>query len=171
MLPGQLDLFAGGTPAIDESFARLRRTNLDAEAWFDLAPGWLSGHERLFNDLVEGTHWRAERREMYENVVDVPRLHAVLPADGPGHPLIEPMRRALSQHYGEEFTRVSLAYYRDGNDSVAWHGDYVARHMRHALVATVSLGAPRRFLLRPRGGGSSVRLSLGEGDLLVMGGT
>jgi alkylated DNA repair dioxygenase AlkB len=54
---------------------------------------------------------------------------------------------------------------------VAWHGDTVARELPNALVATVSVGAPRRFSLRPKGGGRSLSLSLGWGDLLVMGGT
>src|SRR5262249_45283546 len=103
--------------------------------------------------------------------VDVPRLYGALPDDGPGHPVIEPMRRVLGERYSTDFTRVSVALYRDGRDSVAWHGDYVAREMDTALVASVSVGAPRRFLLRPKGGGRSTSLTLGWGDLLVMGGT
>jgi alkylated DNA repair dioxygenase AlkB len=81
------------------------------------------------------------------------------------------MRRALDRRYATAFERISLAYYRDGRDSVAWHGDYVARRMETALVATVSVGAPRRFLLRPHGGGRSIAYSIGWGDLIVMGGT
>jgi alkylated DNA repair dioxygenase AlkB len=108
---------------------------------------------------------------MYERNVEVPRLYGVLPEDGPGHPIIQPVQRALSEYYGEQFERISLGYYRDGNDSVAWHGDYVARRMHSALVATVSVGAPRRFALRPHGGGTSIPFSLGWGDLIVMGGT
>jgi alkylated DNA repair dioxygenase AlkB len=171
VMASQLGLFGGHVPAIDEAFAGLCRTELPPDAWFDLVPGWLSGHAELFRVLAEGTRWRQESREMYERTVEVPRLYAVLPADGPNLPLLQHMRQVLSRRYGEEFTRTSLAYYRDGNDSVAWHGDYVARRMKHALVATVSVGAPRRFLLRQKQGGSSLRLSLGEGDLLVMGGS
>jgi alkylated DNA repair dioxygenase AlkB len=81
------------------------------------------------------------------------------------------MRASLSEHYREPFAFVTLALYRDGRDSVAWHGDYVAREMPGALVATVSLGEPRRFLLRPAAGGRAVKFSLGWGDLLVMGGS
>jgi alkylated DNA repair dioxygenase AlkB len=77
----------------------------------------------------------------------------------------------LSGRYGEDFARIGLGYYRDGRDSVAFHGDYVARELPSALVASVSTGAPRRFLLRPSGGGASRALTLGWGDLLVMGGT
>src|SRR5262249_49454864 len=70
-----------------------------------------------------------------------------------------------------DFCRVSVACYRDGCDSVAWHGDQVARQLDEALVATVSVGAPRKFLLRKREGGRSLSFALGCGDLLVMGGT
>ncbi len=108
---------------------------------------------------------------MYERVVEVPRLHAVLPADGDGHAVLASIRRALDARYATAFERVSLAFYRNGEDSVAWHGDYVARRLPEALVATVSVGAPRRFLLRPHGGGRSIALELGWGDLIVMGGS
>jgi len=121
--------------------------------------------------LVRETAWRRERRRMYDRVVEVPRLVASLPDDGPGHPLVEQIRALLSAHYATAFTRVSMGYYRDGADSVAWHGDTTARDMDEpTLVATVSLGAPRRFLLRPRGGGRSLAFPLGRGDLFVMGG-
>src|SRR5207237_6921479 len=103
--------------------------------------------------------------------VDVPRLVAALPEDGPGHPLLAEMAAALGQRYGVAFTRTGLALYRDGNDSVAWHGDRVARDLPEAVVATVSLGQPRRFLLRPAEGGSALAFALGWGDLIVMGGS
>jgi alkylated DNA repair dioxygenase AlkB len=168
---GQLGLFGNGAPSIDTSFAKLERRELEAGAWLDYAPGWLQGHEAIFEELSRSMRWRQESREMYERQVEVPRLYAVLPEDGAGPPILDAMRRVLSGRYGEEFERVSVAYYRDGRDSVAFHGDYVARNLPEALVATVSVGAPRRFLMRPKGGGRSVALSLGWGDLLVMGGT
>jgi alkylated DNA repair dioxygenase AlkB len=167
----QLTLFGNEEPRCDASFATLRRTTLDKGAWVDVAPGWVEGHARLFEVLAQGTAWRAEERKMYDRMVDVPRLHAVLPRDGPGHPVLEEMRRALDRRYGTAFEHVSLALYRDGQDSVAWHGDQVARRLPEALVATVSVGAPRRFLLRPYGGGRSFGYSLGWGDLVVMGGS
>src|SRR3954470_5292697 len=161
MLAGQRSLFGREPVAVDESFAALRRIALDATAWVDYAPGWVRGQEEVFEHLVRTTAWRREQREMYDRTVDVPRLVAGLPEDGPGHPAIETMRAALSARYGTALPNVSLGYYRDGRDSVAWHGDYVAREMDEALVATVSLGQPRRFLLRPKGGGPSIAFSLG----------
>jgi len=169
VLPRQLGLFSVPTPGFDAGFAAVRRLELDEDAWIEHAPGWVSGHDALFDELERAVAWRSERRPMYDRVVDVPRLVAgPLPVP---HPLLEAMRVALSERYGETFTRVSFALYRDGKDSVAWHGDTTARDMDEpTLVATVSLGEPRRFLLRPRGGGRTIPFSLGRGDLFVMGG-
>ncbi|MET7982575.1 MULTISPECIES: alpha-ketoglutarate-dependent dioxygenase AlkB [unclassified Streptomyces] len=155
----------------------LRRTTLGDGAWIDLLPGWLSGADELFTRLAAEVPWRAERRQMYEHVVDVPRLLAYFRADDPlPHPVLDEARDALSAHYAEElgegFTTAGLCYYRDGRDSVAWHGDRIGRGAREdTMVAIVSVGAPRDLLLRPRGGGDTVRRPLGHGDLIVMGGS
>jgi alkylated DNA repair dioxygenase AlkB len=171
MLAGQLSLFGGGAPSIDPGFRRMRRLQLDPTAWVDHCPGWVQGHQQLCDILAEETRWQHQRVEMYERTVDVPRLVAALPEDGPGHPLLAEMMRALDARYGVAFTRIGLALYRDGNDSVAWHGDRVARELPEAIVATVSLGEPRRFLLRPAEGGPARAFALGWGDLIVMGGS
>ena len=171
MIGGQLGLFGHDAPTIDEDFRELQHVELADGAWYDYAPGWLTGHGTMFESLLHSTRWQASSREMYERTVEVPRLYAGVPADGPGHPLFERMRDVLRARYDETFVRTSMALYRDGNDSVAWHGDYVARTMENALVATVSVGAARKFLLRPKTGGRSIALQLGLGDLLVMGGT
>lgn len=171
MLAGQLTLLGGGAPSIDESFAGLERRTLSEGAWVDYQSGWVTGHREVFEALVANTQWHETTREMYERTVDVPRLIAALPADGPGHPLIERMRTALDRRYQQTFERTGLAFYRHGQDSVAWHGDYIARELPEAVVATVSFGEPRRFLLRPKSGGPSIAYRLGWGDLIVMGGT
>jgi alkylated DNA repair dioxygenase AlkB len=173
-MPSQPLLFdhGRGQPAVDAgALARLRRTDLDSGAWVEHLPDWVIGQDALLDILVRGTAWRRERRHMYDRTVDVPRLVASLPDDGPGHPLLERIRGLLSAHYATAFARVSMGLYRDGSDSVAWHGDTTARDLDEpTLVATVSLGAPRRFLMRPRGGGRSIAFALGRGDLFVMGG-
>ncbi|MFF2133650.1 alpha-ketoglutarate-dependent dioxygenase AlkB [Streptomyces olivochromogenes] len=154
-----------------------RRTVLGDGAWIDLLPGWLSGADALFARLVDEVPWRAERRQMYEHVVDVPRLLAYYRAgDALPHPILGEARQALSAHYarelGEPFTTAGLCYYRDGRDSVAWHGDRIGRGAREdTMVAILSVGAPRDLLLRPRRGGETVRRPLGHGDLIVMGGS
>ena len=175
MSSAQCSLLGHGEPAIDTGFAAITRRDLAGEAWFEYQADWVSGHEVLFQALASGTRWQAQQRQMYDRTVSVPRLVASLPADGPGHPLLAQMRSVLEARYRTDLPNVTMALYRDGNDSVAWHGDYVARELTAAVVATVSLGAPRRFLLRPRSPHSGVRrslaMSLGWGDLIVMGGS
>ncbi|NEA20362.1 alpha-ketoglutarate-dependent dioxygenase AlkB [Streptomyces halstedii] len=155
----------------------LRRTVLGDGAWVDLLPGWLSGGDALFTALVADVPWRAERRRMYDRTVDVPRLLAFYGAADPlPDPVLDEARMALSAHYaeelGESFTTAGLCYYRDGRDSVAWHGDTHGRSSyEDTMVAILSLGAPRDLLLRPVGGGGTVRRPLGHGDLIVMGGS
>jgi alkylated DNA repair dioxygenase AlkB len=168
----QLALFGrDDEPGFDPTFARARRSQLADGAWVDEVPGWARGHEKLFELLERGMRWRSERRFMYDRTVDVPRLIASVPRDGDGHPVIEQMRLALSARYREELVHVSMALYRDGKDSVAFHGDTTARDLPEALVATLSLGFPRKFQLRPTAGGESIAFMLGQGDLLVMGGS
>ncbi|HTB56387.1 MAG TPA: alpha-ketoglutarate-dependent dioxygenase AlkB, partial [Polyangia bacterium] len=167
----QPSLLGGGPPAVDATaLLGMRRLVLDDTAWVDHLPGWVAGHEALFDELVRSTAWRHERRRMYDRLVDVPRLVAGFPADGRGHPILAHIRGLLDAHYATAFERVSAAYYRDGRDSVAWHGDTTARELPEAVVATISLGEPRRFLLRPRAGGTTRSFGLGWGDLFVMGG-
>ncbi|MFF3908009.1 alpha-ketoglutarate-dependent dioxygenase AlkB [Streptomyces sp. NPDC001848] len=155
----------------------LRRTHLGAGAWIDVLPGWLSGADALFVQLAAEVPWRAERRHMYDHTVDVPRLLAFYHAGEPlPHPVLEEARDALSAHYatelGEPFVTAGLCFYRDGRDSVAWHGDRIGRGAREdTMVAILSVGAPRDLALRPRGGGHAVRHPLGHGDLIVMGGS
>ena len=167
----QASLFGFGSPKLDPSLAGVRRSQLDAGAWIDHLPGWLEGHEALFDALRTTTRWQHQRRRMYERIVDVPRLVATIPDDGPGHPVLAEASAALSRRYRLALDRISLAYYRDGRDSVAWHGDRLGRLVDDTVVAILSVGAPRRFLLRPAAGGASRAFDLGWGDLLVMGGS
>lgn len=174
-MPLQGSLFDGEAIALG-SLDALRRTQLDATAWVDVAPGWLSGASEVFDRLAERVPWHAERRPMYDRVVDVPRLISFFGEHDPlpDRVLVE-ARDALTEHYlpelGEPFRTAGLCFYRDGRDSVAWHGDTIGRGATHdTIVAIVSVGAPRALLLRPRGGGASVRFTAGHGDLLVMGG-
>src|SRR5262249_26865402 len=169
--PQQRSVFDSGEPGFDPYFHDISRIPLARGAWLDHLPGWLKGHDAVLDTLWTTTRWQSERRRMYDRVVDVPRLFASLPDDGPGHPILAPMADALSARYGRSLHRTSMAAYRDGRDSVAFHGDRLGIHRADAIVAIVSLGEPRRFLLRPAGGGASRAFDPGWGDLLVMGGT
>jgi alkylated DNA repair dioxygenase AlkB len=153
------------------------RQELGRGAWIDVLPGWLRGADALFDDLVDRVPWHGERRQMYERLVDVPRLLSFYDeaAELP-HPVLTQARDALTAHYGAElgepFRTAGMCLYRDGRDSVAWHGDTIGRgRAEDTMVAIVSLGSPRSLLLRPRGGGATIRNNLGHGDLIVMGGS
>jgi alkylated DNA repair dioxygenase AlkB len=153
------------------------RRELSHGAWIDVQRNWLRDPDDVFDALVHRVPWRAERREMYDAVVDVPRLvHTYLGGDPLPHPSLTGAREELSAHYlpelGEPFVTAGCCYYRDGRDSVAWHGDTIGRgRAEDTMVAIVSVGDPRRLLLRPRGGGASVAVTTGHGVLVVMGGS
>jgi alkylated DNA repair dioxygenase AlkB len=173
----QGSLFDLGTIGLTPLSGQVTREELGRGAWVDVLPGWLSGADLLYQALAEDVPWYAERRQMYERVVDVPRLlcfydeHDRLP-----HPVLTEARDALSAHYtaelGEPFRTAGLCLYRDGRDSVAWHGDTIGRGKNEdTMVAILSIGSARSLLLRPRGGGVTIKKSLAPGDLIVMGGS
>lgn len=166
----QGSLFGTGQPTVSGPVPD-DQVDLAHGAWIVRVPGWIAGEQTLLDELSATTTWHAGRRPMYDRVVDVPRLTASLPADGPGHAVLADIHAALAERFDEAFDRIGLALYRDGADSVAPHGDMVAREIDTSVMATVSCGAPRRFLLSPVAGGRSVSFDLGQGDLLVMGGT
>lgn len=157
--------------------ARVRRTALARGAWVDHLPGWLGGSDEVLEHLLRVVPWRADVRPMYDRVVAVPRLLAWYgPDDALPHPALLAAREALDAHYRPllpgGFVTAGACLYRDGRDSVAWHGDRVGHGAtQDTLVAIVSLGSARTLALRPRGGGHALRFPLGHGDLLVMGGT
>lgn len=200
------------------AWQRLRRINLGEGAWLEIARGFAPAQGQLFRLLERGADWEQHERQMYERVVAVPRLVASCPGrevgrqwEGEAVVRIVPHRAsvdevaaaastlrdfqaALSRHYARRLGSISLAFYRDGADSVAFHGDKLGPLRQDTVVAILSLGAPRHFLLRRAPGrpgalppelvGAGVgvvrargaerptfALSVGAGDLLVMGGT
>ncbi len=127
--------------------------------------------------LLGDIGWRADRRQMYDREVAVPRLlRWYAGGEALPHPLLTEARADLDAHYlpelGEPFVSAGMCLYRDGRDSVAWHGDRIGRgRSQDTMVAIVSFGSPRALMLRPVGGGASIRFPLGHGDLVVMGGS
>ena len=170
-------LFDSEPVAPDPAFRGAQRIALRHDAWIEYVPGWLRGAAAVYEDLAANVPWRSGKRLMYGRFVDEPRLHAHdrvavehCPVAGP---VIDAMAGLLSHRYGLVLANVGLNLYRDGDDSVAWHGDRVARDRVQSTIAIVSVGGHRPFRLRPRsgGGGNTVELRLGGGDLLVMGGS
>ena len=160
-------------PDVDRSFAALKRVRLDHQAWVDHASGWVSGSDLVFEQILEGRDWAQRSRRMYDQTVQEPRLtapwnaHSGEPLDPP---ILEDIRAALSERYEREFDSVGFNLYRDGRDSVAWHADHIKKEVEDPIVALVSFGEPRKFMLRPKEGGASKSFMLGRGDLLVTGG-
>ena len=174
----QTSLFdAAAEVALGSLRAGLVRQELGRGAWVDVLPGWMTGADALFGSLLSDVDWIEERRQMYERVVLVPRLLRFYGEDEAlPDPALTRARDALNAHYepelGEPFRTAGMCLYRDGRDSVAWHGDTIGRgKSTDTIVAIVSLGSSRNFLLRPRGGGATIKHQVGHGDLLVMGGS
>ncbi|MFI5932929.1 alpha-ketoglutarate-dependent dioxygenase AlkB [Actinoplanes sp. NPDC051494] len=174
-----LDLMGGQAAALTPLRGRVVRHQLTAGAWVDVLPGWVSGSDEIFEALLaEDVGWRAERRQMFDGVVDVPRLLRWFGRDEQlPHPSLTEAREQLSAYYaaelGEPFVTAGMCLYRDGKDSVAWHGDTLGRSAREdTMVAIVSFGSPRNLMLRPRSGqAETLRFPQGHGDLIVMGGS
>ena len=208
-LAWQASLFDDGPAAVDTSFAQLRRIDLDDRSWVDYCPGWLAGSDEVFALLLRSARWQQREVWMYERKLPEPRLTAGWQVGDEPHadaytaaagrvdddedavgrtgvddaatpPVLREIAKRLSERYRVGFDSIWVNLYRDGRDSVAWHGDRNARTQVNPLVATVSLGGRRAFLLRPRAGtqqagrsdgpGRRVRLDPGHGDLVVMGG-
>ncbi|MDT9594198.1 alpha-ketoglutarate-dependent dioxygenase AlkB [Nocardioides zeae] len=167
--------YADGVPPLR---GRVERRHLGDGAWIDVARDWLAtAADEVAAAMVADVPWRAERRPMYDRVVAVPRLlHTYGAGEDLPHPALVAAREQLSAHYrdelGEPFVTAGCCFYRDGDDSVAWHGDTIGRGSTHdTMVAIVSFGDPRRLALRRRGGGPSTGVVMAHGDLVVMGGS
>ena len=167
----QHNLFASGEPALDVD-APFERVELDDSAWVDVCRGWLRGADELAVTFIDQIDWRQGRRWMYERHVDDPRLsRGYSSSEQLPHPILTTIDHALQRRYRKPMRGPALNYYRYGHDSVAPHRDRELRHLDDTLIAIVTLGARRPFLIAPHGGGTSVDIAPASGDLLVMGGT
>ena len=170
MLGVQDSLFAAGDLAIQRD-AVVHRTWLDSGTWVDHTVGFLTGQLDLFERLASMDIWHRGWRPMYGAMVPEPRLSAGLKVTDPALPTaIAEMHAVIAERYGTTSRQTWLNWYRDGRDAVAWHSDRIGRDQKDPPVAIVSLGATRRFMMRPKGGGPSTTFTPAGGDLLVMGG-
>jgi alkylated DNA repair dioxygenase AlkB len=177
MMSSQLSLLGRETPSIDPALPGLVRRDIGPGAWIEYSERCVIGHAALMAALEPTIHWEKTTQHLYDREVDTPRLTAGDEdlAEGSerseASEVLSQIAGALSRRYGVRFDRMSFALYRDGNDSVAWHRDRNLRREHSGFVATVSLGEPRPFMMRPHGGGASIKFMLGWGDLFVMAGT
>jgi alkylated DNA repair dioxygenase AlkB len=167
----QTGLFGRESPTVDTSFSRRVRHALEQGSWVDHTPGFVRGHETVFEHLRQHTRWQSGRRMMYDRMVDVPRLLATLPEDSPGHPVLRRAGRVIIDRYNVRIRRAHLLLYRDGSDSVATHSDRGQASVPGAMTITMSFGTPRALHLRAKSGGRTRVFHLGWGDLFVMGPT
>ena len=161
------DLFAQNERG---GLAEPERFDLGADTWIEYAPSWLPGDEALKRDLIERMAWREERREMYDRVVRVPRLGATIDDRAQCPEALREPRRFLEARYGRTFQVMHMAWYRNGGDGVAPHGDRIGREREETVIAIISLGDARVFRMRENDGPGRREMALGHGDLLVMGG-
>jgi alkylated DNA repair dioxygenase AlkB len=162
----------GGLPvAADEAFSGATRVQLDETSWVDHVQGWLAGDDELMALLMREASWEQRSRWMYTRVVDEPRLTAEYPVieDAP-QPVLHYLAEVLSAHYQQPYKRLWMNWYRDNDDGTGWHADRPASRLDEAVIPVLSLGATRRFLIRPAGGGPSTVIVAHGGDLVVMGG-
>ena len=158
-------------PCVDPSFATRQRTALDATSWVELVPGWLANPDALFARLLDALPWEQRERYMYTGMVTEPRLTAeIRDLTAAPSPLLVEAAAALSTHYGVCYDGLWINLYRDGRDSTAWHGDRISCKRDDCIVPVLTLGATRRFLIKPKQGGRSLAFRPTAGDLVVMGG-
>jgi alkylated DNA repair dioxygenase AlkB len=157
--------------AVDSSFATARRVSLGTHSWVDVVPGWMSGSRVLLERLTTAVPWRQHDRRLFEQTFQEPRLTAEYRNLGnvPEQALLDAVR-ALSHYYGVIYDSLWLNLYRDGLDSTGWHRDRFSCRRPECIVPVLTLGATRRFLIKPRAGGRSIAFKPGSGDLIVMGG-
>jgi alkylated DNA repair dioxygenase AlkB len=170
----QGSFFGSLQPGFDADFTVVERIALDERSWVDVAPGWLDGADTLFDELVAVLPLEQRTNvKMYDRLVDEPRLTAwwhVESGEPEPLPILRRIRLALAERYDDGFDSIGFNLYRDGNDSVAWHGDRHRHVVAEPIVAILSIGARRPLRIRPRSGGASRGWQLGDGDLFVMGG-
>jgi alkylated DNA repair dioxygenase AlkB len=163
-----MTLFGALEPAVAPT-ARFERIALDDTSWVDVAREFLLGADSLFDVLLQQLPFTQSRRIMYDKWVDEPRLTCSLDLRD-AHPAVPSLTHALRATYGVDFDSCFVNYYRDGHDSVTWHSDRIGSSILDPIVAIVSLGGPRRFGLRPKGGGAAHGFTIHSGDAVVMGG-
>ena len=159
--------------------AAVQRLQLDDTSWVDVARGWLTGADDLFEALHHDVSWQGSRLFRYDHWVEERRLGAMWRRGTPlPHPTLAEVHRTLQHRYGVTFEGFGLILYRDGSDGQAFHRDTDMRWLDDTVIAILTLGAGRPWLLRPRanrhrdleGKGATHDLRPGPGDLVVMGG-
>ena len=159
--------------------APVDRLELGSGAWVDVARGWLTGPGELGDHLLAEVAWQSSRLFRYDHVVEERRLGSWWrPGTALPHPVLADATRVLQHRYRVQFDGFGMLHYRDGTDGQAFHRDTDMRWLDDTIVAVLTLGSQRPWLLRPRsarhgelpGKGATHDLAPASGDLIVMGG-
>jgi alkylated DNA repair dioxygenase AlkB len=160
----------------------VERLELDDTSWVDVARGWLPPEHAadLFEGLRDDVRWQQGRVFRYDHWYEEPRLGGWwAPGNPPPHPLVVDLHRVVQRTWRKQFDGVAFAWYRDGRDSVAFHADRELKWLDDTVIAVLTLGAPRPWLLKPKSvkfndddmaPGVTRDLRPAGGDLFVMGG-
>lgn len=157
----------------------VERLWLDATSWVDIARGWVRDADTIYEHLHDGVAWQTSKLFRYDHWVEERRLGAMWRPGTPlPHPAIADAHRGLQRRYGVQFRGFGMLHYRDGRDGQAFHRDTDMRWLDNTVIAVLTFGARRPWLLRPRASrydhaedrGALHDLAPGPGDLLVMGG-
>ncbi len=161
------------------------RTQLDATSWVDVHRVWLPADdaEALLAALTAegaGLRWQASRLYRYDHWIEENRLSAMWRVGDPAPGGLAEVHRRVRNLTGKPFAGPGCNWYRDGGDGQAFHRDRDMRWCEDTVIAILTLGATRPWLLRPRSNrnshdetrykGATHDLRPAAGDLLVMGG-
>jgi alkylated DNA repair dioxygenase AlkB len=167
--PSLFDDDEADTPAIHiAAFESATEHRLDEHSWITYVPGFLTGHHRLLADLATLDVWEQRQRWMFDRRVEEPRLTGEYVDLSAAPRLLAELAGTLGERLGVRYDRIWMNWYRDNHDGTGWHADRPANKAPTAVIPVLSLGAPRRFLVRPFGGGSSTVFTPAGGDLIIM---
>ena len=137
--------------------------------------------KNLFDFLTKNINWQIEHLEMFGKLVQVPRRIAFFGEEGlsytyskqihralPWPPNLVDLKEKIEEKLKTAFNSVLCNYYKDGNDYIGWHQDNEADLGMDPIIASISLGAERKFLLRNCQTRRIKEFILSDGDLFVM---
>ena len=142
--------------------------HLDEHSWITHVPGLLTGHLQLVDQLATLDVWEQRQRWMFDRRVEEPRLTGEYVDLGQAPALLAELAGMLGERLRVPYDRIWMNWYRDNHDGTGWHADRPSNKAATAVVPVLSLGAPRRFLVRPFGGGPSTVFTPAGGDLIIM---
>ncbi|MCW2516673.1 MAG: putative alkylated repair protein [Mycobacterium sp.] len=163
------DRQAAERPTIDlEALAAATERRLDDESSITVVHGFIRGHRQLLSEMTALDGWQQRQRWMFDRRVDEPRLtNEYCDLVGASAMLVD-IAAAVSLYCGVPYDGIWMNWYRNHEDGTGWHADRPANTAPTASVPVLSLGATRRFLIRPAGGGRSTVFTPEGGDLLIM---